>query len=128
MICELVSSNGSVYVFMITLVQTKYGCLDMDFVCIYTLTNKQTNHCMILIDIFVVLSKLFALIKFIVTYDCDDNSHFFSFSFFYFFGIFAEIRQTFRRSVFSATWLFGKMAFRRSGFSAKCGASFCLFH
>ena len=36
--------------------------------------------------------------------------------FFYFFGIFAEIRQTFRRSVFSAKWLFGEMAFRRSGF------------
>ena len=32
---------------------------------------------MILIDIFVVLSKLFALIKFIVTYDCDVNSHLF---------------------------------------------------
>ena len=62
-----------------------------------------------------VLSKLFALIKFIVTYDCDVNSHLF-FLFFYFFGIFAEIRQTFRRSVFSARWLFGKMAFRRSGF------------
>ena len=69
---------------------------------------------MILIDIFVVLSKLFALIKFIGTYDCDVNSHLFFF--FYFFGIFAEIRQTFRRSVFSARWLFGKMAFRRSGF------------
>ena len=37
-------------------------------------------------------------------------------SFFYFFGIFAEIRQTFRRSAFSAKWLFGKMAFRRSSF------------
>ena len=68
---------------------------------------------MILIDIFDVLSKLFAFIKFIVTYDCDVNSHLF---FLYFFGIFAEIRQTFRRSVFSARWLFGKMAFRRSGF------------
>ena len=114
MICELLSSNGSVYVFMITLVQTfkiwtfKYG------LCLYILTNKQTNyHCMILIDIFVVLSKLFALIKFIVTYDCDVNFHLF---FKYLFGIFAEIRQTFRRSVFSARWLFGKMLFRRSGF------------
>ena len=70
---------------------------------------------MILIDIFVVLSKLLALIKFIVTYDCDVNSLLFYF-FFYFFGIFAEIRQIFRRSVFSARWLFGKMAFRRGGF------------
>ena len=89
----------------------------MDFVCIFQQTNKQTfYHCNILIDIFVVLSKLFALIKFIVTYDCDVNCHlFFSFSF-YFFGIFAEIRQTFRGSVFSARWLFDKMAFRRSGF------------
>ena len=50
----------------------------MDFVCIFEQTNKQTNyHCMILNDIFVVLSKLFAPIKFIVTYDCDVNSHLF---------------------------------------------------
>ena len=78
--------------------------------CLYILTNY---HCMILIDIFVVLSKLFALIKFKVTYDCQFSSFFL---FFYFFGIFAEIRQTFRRSVVSARWLFGKMSFRRSGF------------
>ena len=52
----------------------------MDFV-LYILTNKQTNyHCMILIDFFVVLSKLFALIKFIVTSDYDVNSHLFFFS------------------------------------------------
>ena len=71
----------------------------------------------VLSKLFAVLSKLFALIKFIVKYDCDVNFHlFFSFFFFYFFGLFAEIRQTFRRSVFSARWLFGKMAFRRSGF------------
>ena len=76
---------------------------------------------MILIDIFVVLSKLFALIKFIVTYDCDVNSHlFFSSFFFCFFGIFAEIRQTFRRSFF-----FGKVAFRQNGFSVKWFSAKC---
>ena len=85
----------------------------MYFVYFNKQTNEQTSYlCMILIDIFVVL--LFALIKFIVTYDCDVNSHLFLF--FFFFGIFAEIRQTFRRSVFSARWLFGRMAFRQSGF------------
>ena len=58
--------------------------------------NKQTNyHCMILIDMIVMSILIF---------------------FFYFFGIFTEIRQTFQRSVFSARWLFGKMAFRRSGY------------
>ena len=80
----------------------------MDFLCIFQQTNIHTSyHCMILIDIFVVLSKLFALIKFIVTYDCDVNSHLF-----YFFGIFAEIRQTkFRHGGFSAKWLFGEVVF-----------------
>ena len=74
---------------------------------------------MIFIDIFVVLSKLFALIKFIVTYDGDVNSHpFFCYTFSAFspkFGkLFGEV--AFRQGGFSARWLFGKMAFRRSGF------------
>ena len=98
---------------------------------LYILTNKQTfYHCMILIDIFVVLSKLFALIKFIVTYDCDVNSNLL---FFYFFGIFAEIRQTFREVSFwqsgiSAKWLFGEVVFGNVScieaivFIEKCGS------
>ena len=73
---------------------------------------------MILIDIFVVLSKLFALIKFIVTYDCDVNSHLFFFFFFFFtfsafspkFGkLFDEV--SFRQGGFSAKWLFGVVVF-----------------
>ena len=78
---------------------------------------------MILIYIFVVLSKLFALIKFIVTYDCDVNSHLFFFLFFSF--------RHFRRNSanFSAKYLVGKVAFRQNSvsakwFSAKCRASF----
>ena len=75
---------------------------------------------MILIDIFVVLFKLFALIKFIETYDCDVNSHLFFF--------FRHFRRN--SAKFSAKCLFGKVAFRQNGFSAKwfsakCRASFC---
>ena len=78
---------------------------------------------MILIDIFVVLSKLFALIKFIVTYDCDVNSHLFSL----FFLLFRHFRRN--SANFSAKCLFGKVALRQNGFSAKwfsakCRASF----
>ena len=40
--------------------------------------------------------------------NCDGDSHIFYF--------FAENRQTFWRSVFSAKCFFGEMAFRRSGF------------
>ena len=68
---------------------------------------------MILIDIFVVLSNLFALIKFIVTCDYDVNSHLFFFSFSAFspkFGkIFGEV--SFRQGGFSAKWLFGEVVF-----------------
>ena len=79
---------------------------------------------MILIDIFVVLSKLFALIKCIVTYDCDVISHlpFFSFFlFFFFFFFFFLLFRHFRRNSanFSAKCCFGKVAFRQGGFSAK---------
>ena len=74
---------------------------------------------MILIDIFVVLSKLFALIKFVVTYDCDVNRHFF----FFFFLLF---RHFCRNSAnFSAKCLFGKVAFRQNGFSAKWFSAKC---
>ena len=69
---------------------------------------------MTLIDIFVVLSKLFALIKFIVTYDCDVNSHLFFFftvsAFSPKFGkLFGEV--SFRQGGFSAKWLFGEVVF-----------------
>ena len=79
---------------------------------------------MILIDIFVVLSKLFALIKFIVTYYCDVNSHLF---FSFFFLLFRHFRRN--SANFSAKFSFGKVAFRQNGFSAKwfsakCRASF----
>ena len=69
---------------------------------------------MILIYIFVVLSKLFALIKFIVTYDCDVNSHLFFFLFFFSF-------RHFRRNSanFSAKYLVGKVAFRQNSVWAK---------
>ena len=43
--------------------------------------------------------------------NCGGNSYLL-----YIFGIFAEIQQTFWRSVFSAKRFFGEMAFRRSGF------------
>ena len=66
---------------------------------------------MILIDIFVVLSKLFALIKFIVTYDYDVNSHLF-FSFLFFLFTFSAFSPKFGK-------LFGKVSFRQGGFSAK---------
>ena len=68
---------------------------------------------MILIDIFVVLSKSFALIKFIVTYDCDVNSHLFFNPFSAFspkFGkLFGEV--SFRQGGFLAKWLFGEVVF-----------------
>ena len=72
---------------------------------------------MIFIDIFVVLSKLFALIKFIVTYDCDVNSHLFFLFFFFTFSafspkfgkLFGEV--SFRQGGFSAKWLFGEVVF-----------------
>ena len=73
-----------------------------------------------LIDILVVLSKLFALIKFIVTYDCDVNSHFF---FFFFFLLFRHFRRN--SANFSAKCLFGKVAFRQNGFSAKWFSAKC---
>ena len=74
---------------------------------------------MILIDILVVLSKLFALIKFIVTFDCDVNSHLF-------FLLFFPFRHFRRNSAnFSAKCLFGKVAFRQNGFSAKCFSAEC---
>ena len=71
---------------------------------------------MILINIFVVLPKLFALIKFIVTYDCAVNYHLFLFFFFTFsafspkFGkLFGEV--SFRQGGFLAKWLFGEVVF-----------------
>ena len=67
---------------------------------------------MILIDIFVVLSKLFTLIKFIVTYDCDVNSLLF------FFFTFSAFSPKFGK-------LFGKVAFRQNGFSAKWFSAKC---
>ena len=78
---------------------------------------------MILIYIFVVLSKLFALIKFIVTYDCDVNSYLF---FFFFLFSFRHFRRN--SANFSAKYLVGKVAFRQNSvsakwFSAKCRAS-----
>ena len=76
---------------------------------------------MILIDIFVVLSKLFALIKFIVTYDCDVNSHIFFF--YYFFLLLRHVRRN--SANFSARCLFGKVAFRQNGFSAKWFSAKC---
>ena len=92
----------------------------MEFV-LYTLTNKQTNyHCMILIDFFVVLSKLFALIKFTVTYDYDFNSHLF---FSFFFLLFRHFRRN--SANFSAKCLFGKIAFRQNGFSSKWFSAKC---
>ena len=82
----------------------------MDFVCIFQQTNKQTNyHCMILIDIVVVLSNYFGLITFIVTYDCDVNSHLF---FLFFFFTFSAFSPKFGK-------LFGEVSFRQGGFSAK---------
>ena len=94
----------------------------------YILTNKQTSyHCIILIDIFVVLSKLLALIKSTVTYDCDVISNFFFFFIFFFFLLFRYFRRN--SANFSAKCLFGKVSFLQNGFSAKwfsakCRASF----
>ena len=74
---------------------------------------------MILIDIFVVLSKLFALIKFIVTYDFEFNSHIFLF----YFLLFRHFRRN--SANFSAKCLFGKVSFRQNGFSAKWFSAKC---
>ena len=89
----------------------------MYFVYFNKQTNEQTSYlCMILIDIFVVL--LFALIKFIVTYDCDVNSHLFL--------LFLLFRHFRRNSAnFSAKCLFGKVAFQQNGFSAKWISAKC---
>ena len=72
---------------------------------------------MILVDFFVVLSKLFALIKFTVTYDYDFNSHLFFLFFFFTFSAFSPKfgklfgKVSFRQDSFSAKWLFGEVVF-----------------